>query len=91
MSNDRAARGAQEGLDAYIARLEAINPSGLSADEQTALVLSLGVARKQRNRAFLEAPVPQPSALERCKAAIRNLSRRDRKQLLSWLAGGTLD
>jgi hypothetical protein len=91
MSNDRAARGAEEGLDAYIARLEAIDPSGFSADEQMTLSLSLRVARKQRDRACLEAEVPQLTALERCKGAIRNLSRRDRKQLLRWLAAGTLD
>jgi hypothetical protein len=91
MSNDSAARGAEEDLDTYIARLEAIDPSGLSTDDQLALTLSLSVARRKRDRAYLGAEVPEPPALERCKEAIRKLSRTDRKQLLRWLAGGALD
>jgi hypothetical protein len=91
MSNDSAARGKAEGLEAYIARLESIDRSRLSADDQLAITLSLHVARKKRDRAYLEAEVPEPSALDRCKEAIRNLSRSERNHLARWLASGTLD
>jgi hypothetical protein len=91
MTNDSAAKGAGEGLEAYISRLEAIDPSGFSADEQLALAVSLRVARKKRDRALLGAEVPEPSALERCKEAIRNLSRAEHNQLLRWLARDSLD
>ncbi len=88
MTEDLVARRANEGLEVYITRLQSIDRTGLSEDEQTALALSLRVAQRRLQRAYLNAEIPGLSALERCKQAIRRLSRGERNQLTRWLAEG---
>jgi hypothetical protein len=84
--HDPPAPGEGETLEAYIHRLEAIDPSGLDADEQTVLALTLRQARKKLGA----APGTEPP-LEGCKRAVVALGPRDRKQLLLWIAAGMND
>jgi hypothetical protein len=91
MSEDVIARGEDEGLEEYIARLQVIDRSGLSEDEQMALVLSLRVAEKSLQRSRLGAAPPSLSPLERCKESIRKLPQRDRERLGRWMASGMPD
>ncbi len=89
MSEDTIARGEGESLEAYIARLRAVDHSCLNEDEQLAVVLSLRVAEKGLQRSRLAAP--QLSPLEQCKQVVRKLPRKDREHLSRWLASGMPD
>jgi hypothetical protein len=91
MSEDTIARGEGESLEAYVARLGAVDRSALSEDEQLALVLSLRVAEKGLQRARVGAATPDLPALEHCKQTIRKLPRKDRDHLARWLTSGMRD
>jgi hypothetical protein len=88
MNEDTIARGEGESLEAYIARLRALDRSRFSEDEQLALVLALRVAEKGLQRSRLGVSVPEVPTLDRCKKMIRNLPRRDREHLGRWMASG---
>jgi hypothetical protein len=79
--SDPLAQGEGEAPEAYLGRLEAIDASGLDADGQTALALSLRLARKQLGG----------SPLERCMRAVLALSPGDRRKFVRWVTRGMKD
>jgi hypothetical protein len=91
VNEDTIARGEGESLEAYVARLRAIDRSRLNEDAQLALVLSLRVAEKGLQRSRLGTSALEPPSLDRCKKMIRKLPRGDREHLGRWMAAGMPD
>jgi hypothetical protein len=58
------------------------------AAQQQALIDDFGRTFAATGGGPTARPGPEPSALERCKAAVRALSAGDRQQFLLWVANG---
>src|SRR4051794_39491382 len=83
-----------ETLVEYVARLERIDRSGLSALEQAGINFRLQHARQEMRRAGEEAPLPRLtplkapaplSPLDAAKQAVRALSAEELSQFMLWI------